>query len=430
VDRRTFLALLSAPLLTQILNACGDDGDDESGGTTQETLLKADLARASGGDPEAAVRVVNSLGVDLYGWLTRDAGNIVLSPASLALALAMTREGARGTTATEMDTVLHNDDPAALASSMNGLSTALDSRSGTFPGTGDEDAEVQLAIANSLWGQQGLAFETSFLDVLAREFGAGLRVVDYEADPEAARVDINGWVADETAERIPELIPDGVITRDTRLTLVNAVYLLADWALPFTAEATSNGPFDTADGSTVTVPFMRQEASFEYAEGAGWQAVQLPYAGDELAMLVLVPEAGGLGVLEEALAAGFVDEAVGALGPRQVILTLPKWDTESKVQLRNALSELGMPTAFTDAADFSGITSEAELAIQDVIHQANITVDEQGTEAAAATAVVIGVTSAPVDEPVELTVDRPFVFALRDTETGALLFLGRVVDPS
>jgi serpin B len=147
-------------------------------------------------------------------------------------------------------------------------------------------------------------------------------------------------------------------------------------------------------------------------------------------MLVLVPESGGLGVLEDALASGFVDEAVAALGDRLVALSLPKWDTESKLQLRAALSELGMPTAFTDAADFSGMTADAELSIQDVVHQANITVDEKGTEAAAATGVVVGVTSAPVDEPVAVTVDRPFVFALRDVETGAILFLGRVVDPS
>jgi serpin B len=428
VDRRTFLALLAAPAFAQLLLACGDD--DEGGGTTEGTLLRADIARAAGGDPAAAARVVNAFGTDLYGWLTRDAGNIVISPASLTVALAMTREGARGATATEMDAVLHNDDPAALATSMNGLSTALESRSGTFPGSDGEDAEVLLSIANSLWAQDGLAFEQPFLDVLAAEYGAGVRVVDYEDDPEAARVDINAWVAEETAERIPELIPEGVITQDTRLTLVNAVYLLADWALPFVAEATADGPFTLDDASTVTVPFMHQESEFLYANGDGWQAVQLPYAGEQLAMLVVVPEPGGLGVVEDGLAAGFIDEAVAGLAARRVTLTLPKWDTESKVQLRQALSELGMPTAFTDAADFTGMTTEAELAIQDVVHQANITVDEKGTEAAAATAVVVGVTSAPVDEPVVVTADRPFLFVLRDVETGAILFLGRVVDPS
>jgi serpin B len=428
VDRRAFLALLSAPVFAQLLAACGDD--DGGGSETEGTFLRADLARAAAGDPAAAVRVVNTLGTDLYGWLTRDDGNIVISPASVAVALAMTREGARSTTATEMDAVLHVDDPDGLASSMNGLTSALDSRSGTFPTGADPKAAVQLSIANSLWGQQGLAFEQPFLDVLASEYGAGMRVVDYESDPEQARVDINAWVSGETEERIPELIAEGVITQDTRLTLVNAVYLLADWSLPFTADATADGPFTLADGSTVTVPFMSQQETFPYAEGDGWQAVQLPYAGDQLAMLVLVPESGGLGVLEDALASGFVDEAVAALGDRLVALSLPKWDTESKLQLRAALSELGMPTAFTDAADFSGMTADAELSIQDVVHQANITVDEKGTEAAAATGVVVGVTSAPVDEPVAVTVDRPFVFALRDVETGAILFLGRVVDPS
>jgi serpin B len=342
----------------------------------------------------------------------------------------MVRAGAVGTTGTEIDDVLHIEDPATIHRAMNALARELEARSGTFD-VGGEQREVTLSIANSLWGQSGLAFEQPFLDTLAAEYDAGLRVTDFIADPEGSRSTINEWVSDETRERIPDLLPQGSITSDTRLTLVNAVYLKAPWVTQFSEDATADRPFTRLDGSTVDVPTMSTRVSAPYAAGEGWQAVELGYAGGELAMVLVVPDAGALAEVEGALSDGLLDDVVAALDRSEVDLQLPRWDIETSAQLADLLAEMGMPTAFTDAADFSGISREAALAISAVVHQANITVDENGTEAAAATAVIVGETSAPDPaDVVELHVDRPFLFVLRDATTGANTFLGRVADPS
>jgi serpin B len=201
----------------------------------------------------------------------------------------------------------------------------------------------------------------------------------------------------------------------TRMILVNAIYLKAPWTIPFEPAATQSAPFTLLDGSTAQVPFMsRSDESMAYARGGGWQAVELPYAGDKLAMLVLVPDEGAMAAVEDELTRGLLDRAAGALAPTNVVLQLPKWDVETRVELSQALSALGMPTAFTDDADFTGMTTDEPLHISFVVHQANITVDEAGTEAAAATAVGIATTAAPAEEPIAVTVDRPFVYALRD----------------
>ena len=201
----------------------------------------------------------------------------------------MARAGAAGTTASEMDVVLHLDDPEGIHHALNGLTRALDARSGTVEVNG-EPAELELSVANAVWGQATLTWQEAFLDVLAREYGAGVRLADFAADPEAARVAVNGWVEEETRGRIPELIAAGMVDVLTRMILVNAIYLKAPWAVPFEPDATRPAPFTLLDGSTVEVPFMAQrDNAMAYAEGEGWQAVELPYAGDALAMLVLLP---------------------------------------------------------------------------------------------------------------------------------------------
>jgi serpin B len=446
MQRRSFLtALLAAPAIASFLQACGDDdggaGPVDGSSTTAGGsggpigFARSPVARLAA-DPAAATdgaRALNALGVDLYQRLAAlGEPNIVFSPASIMLALAMTRAGAVGTTASEMDTVLHTaeagGDPA-VHTALNALSAALESRSGSFV-VGDDTVDVQLSIANSLWGQQGLTWVEGFLDLLAREYGAGMRLVDYLADPEAARAAINAWVADETEDRIPQLLDPGTITPDSRLTLVNAVYLKAPWLEPFLPESTAPADFTTAAGTTVQVPVMRTSRSLPYAKGDGWQAVELPYASRSLAMLLVVPDDGALADTEAALADGLLDEAVGALGDSQVNLGLPRFDLETKADLNEIMAALGMPTAFDPtAADFAGMTAEEKLFIGVIIHQANITVDEKGTEAAAATAVGMRATSAPV-EVVDLVIDRPFLYAVRDVPTGAVLFMGRVSDPS
>ena len=391
-------------------------------------------ASRSAVEPAAVASVAdatNAFATDLYAALAAANGedNLVFSPHSAAVALAMTLEGARGETAAEMAAVLHADLAGGeLAAGFNGFDQALAAIPGEYP-LGDETVELELATANQLFGQQGFAFEAEFLDTLASEYGAGMRLVDYETASEEARQLINAWVDEQTRTRIPELIPQGVINELTRLVLTNAIYLNAPWQHRFEEAATSNGTFTTLAGDEVTAPFMHETASYGYAAGAGYQAVELPYVGGQLSMVVVVPDAGEFASFEAGLDAARIAEVRDSLRGAQVALSFPRFEFRTQSALKPVLSDLGMPTAFTDRADFSGITSEASLLIQDVLHEAFISVDEEGTEAAAATAVVVGLTSAPA-EPIELTVDRPFLFLIQERETGAVLFLGRVTDPT
>jgi serpin B len=416
------VALLS---LVLVLSACAPAAS--SGGDI--ALARANVPRASAGpeDAVAAGAAVNAFGLDLYRAVAKGTTNVVLSPASIALALAMARAGARGQTAAEMDAVMHDLATDGNAAWLNALDQALATRSGMFKDDSGQDLEVALRIANAPFAQQGMPLEPAYLEALASRFGAGLRLVDYVKETEAARRLINGWVDDQTEQRIPELLVPGVLTPDTRLALVNAIYLKAPWQTAFTAEATKPGAFTRADGSSVQVPMMQTDAAMRYAAGAGWRAVEIPYIGGSLAMTVIVPD--DLATFESSLAADQLAAITGALAETQVSLTLPKFSIETKAQLADVLAALGMPAAFSDAADFSGITTAEQLQISDVIHQANIDVDEKGTEAAAATAVVMRATAMPA-EPMTVRVDRPFLFAVRDVPTGAILFLGRVADPS
>lgn len=392
-------------------------------------LAKADVARAatSPEDAIAAAAAVNAFALELYREVAAGGANVVVSPTSIALALAMARAGARGTTATEMDAVLHDVASEANAGWLNALDLALTGRSGTFKDDTGKDHDVTLRIANSTFGQRGMTLVPAYLDALATRFGAGVRLVDYVTKTEAARKLINGWVDDQTEHRIPQLLVPGIITTDTRLTLVNAIYLKAAWQTPFPESATKAGTFHLADGSTVEVPMMATTTSLPYAAGDGWQAVELPYIGGSLALTVIVPD--DLAAFEASLTAEQLAWIFGQLHESDVTLGFPKFGIETKAMLADVLAALGMPSAFDPGrADFSGITTEEALFISDVVHQANIDVDEKGTTAAAATAVVMRGTASL--EHVALQVNRPFLFALRDRPTGAVLFLGRVVDPS
>jgi serpin B len=395
------------------------------------SLAQAQLPRASA-DPGAAAGAAGDL--DAFGFDLLHAigggggGNIVFSPASIGLALAMAELGAKGQTAAQMNAVLHGV-AADGGLGLNALSAALAARSGSFKDSAGRDIELTLRIANAPFAQAGLALEPAFLDALASQFGAGLREVDYAADPDGARALINGWVKDETAGRIPELLAPGVISRYTKLTLVNAIYLKAPWETAFDKAGTAAAPFTRADGSVVSVPTMSGgEQATSYAAGPGWQAVQLPYANDTLAMTIILPD--NLASFVAGLDGAQFARITGALVGRQVDLSLPRFKVQTQVDLAKTLGSLGMPLAFIPGqADFSGITSEVPLNISAVIHQANISVDEQGTEAAAATAVVMVGLAAPA-QPVTVKVDHPFLFAVRDLASGAVLFLGQVTDPS
>jgi serine protease inhibitor len=356
----------------------------------------------------AAGDAVRSFAADLSRALSRGSarpGNLVVSPYSVAVALAKTRRGARGRTGDEIDQVLHGG--------IGDLS---------IPGGGPNDA-ITLEVASALWGQRDLAWQP--------DFTTGLQLVDFAADPEAARGPINAWTREHTHGRIAELVPSGVLDVDTRLVLANAIYLKAPWATPFDTAATDQAPFTRADGSGVSVAMMSTggATSMGWAEGPGWQAVNLAYAGGSLAMAVVVPDAGRLAEVEQGLDGAALGSVLSSFAPTAVVLQLPRWTHRNPLRLDEVLATLGMPTAFSNDADFSGMTTAAQLKIDALLHEAYIAVDEHGTEAAGATAGVMALLSA-MRPQIELTVDRPFLFVLHDTATATPLFIGRVSDPS
>jgi serpin B len=446
--RKALLLSLAAALLAV---ACGDGGEagesttvvapvttePTSSSTTSsdvEGVLASHLVRspadASAGDVVAVAAGDAAFGAEVLVILAAEGGgNAAVSPLSLRLALAMAYAGARGDTAAQMAEVLRYDLPDdSLHAAFNALDQALEARNQTLTVDGGAERRIEIAVSNALWGQAGVEVEAAFLDTLAAAYGAGMRLVDFAAAAEAARATINAWVAGETNDRIPELIPQGALTPETLLVLTNTVYLDADWALPFPSEATADGPFTRRDGSQVTVPLMHLQLSAGYAAGEGWQAVDLGYVGGEVAMLFVVPDAGRFDEVAGASGTLF-GEARGALADTEIQLALPRFEFRTQASLPDTLRALGMTDAFDPSrADFSGITA-GTLFISDVIHEVFVSVNEAGTEAAAATAVIMGRGAAPRDQ-VELTVDRPFLFWLYDRATGSVLFMGRVLDPA
>jgi serpin B len=269
-----------------------------------------------------------------------------------------------------------------------------------------------------------------YLDNLAVNYGAGLRVLDFQKSPDPSRVTINNWVSDNTAGKIKDLLPQGSITNFTRLVLTNAIYFKAAWQNPFDKARTQNGTFNLLSGSTVTVPVMKNQESFGYAESDGYQAVELPYDGNQLSMVVLLPGSGKFTNFESSLTAAQLSSILGNLKSNEVNLTMPKFQFDTTLGLKQSLSGLGMTDAFNPTtADFSGIDGKKDLYISDVLHKAFVAVDEAGTEAAAASAVIISTTSMPVNIA-DVTMDRPFIFLIRDIPTGTILFMGRVMNPA
>lgn len=393
------------------------------------------LSRTASEDAEmpSAVSSVQAFTADLYRQLAATPGNLVCSPYSVAVALAMTRNGAGGRTADEMDRVLHTAaGPERLNAGMNALVRRLEDRAGTHRHFGEE-SEVVLDSANSLWGQRDTRWEQPFLDALARHYGTGMRLVDYKSDPDRAAGRINAWTSEATRERIPQLIPPGVLDGFTRLVLVNAIYFKAAWMEPFEKALTRRRPFTTSDGSSVEVDMMSEDLHrAAFASGEGWRAVRMPYIGGELALAVVVPDPGRpLGEIEASLDGASLNRLFTGFRPGPVVrVQMPRWTFRLQAPLNDHLSALGMPTAFSLKADFAGMTTHEDLYISHVLHEAFIAVDEAGTEAAAATAVVARAASASPMQPLTLTADRPFLFALFDVPTATPIFVGRVSDPT
>jgi serpin B len=418
-----YLALALA--LSVVLAGCAPP----SSGVVQAAALASSKPRLSPAQADATgvanlVQGNTRFALDLYHALSSTKDNLFSSPYSISLALAMVYAGARGDTEAEMARTLHFPAREVLQPAFNALDQALRSRGQNVK----EGERFRLNIANATWGQKGLAFQSEFLDALAQYYGSGLRIVDFKQAAEAARQTINQWVEDQTEKKIKDLLPPGSLDAMTRLVLTNTIYFNAAWANPFDPQATQDGAFHLLDGGQVTVPMMRQSASLGYASGNGYQAVELPYAGGEMAMDIILPDAGSFAGWAQGLDAAALTTILNGIEFTQVELAMPRFRFESGVELKEALQELGMPQAFTTAADFSGMTGRPELFINNVYHKAFVAVDEKGTEAAAATAAVMNLTAMPA-QPVEVTVERPFVFVIRDIASGTVLFLGHVVNP-
>jgi serpin B len=393
----------------------------------QSEKQRATSPNVSASDLADLVNGNSGFAFDLYQFLREQEGNLFYSPYSISLALAMTYAGARGETQAQMADTLHFAlSQERLHPAFNGLDIELARRG--EGAQGKDEKGFRLNIVNAIWGQEGFEFLPQFLDALAENYGAGLRLLDFALASEEARVTINDWVSDQTEGRIEDLIPQGVIDRLTRLVLTNAIYFNAAWLYPFQEQWTQDGTFHLLDGGEVTVPMMPQTESFRYAEGEEYQAVELPYDGRELSMVILLPRDGRFDEFQSSVGSELAGGILGDLGQKQVALTMPRFEFESDFSLAKALMAMGMPLAFTGDADFSGMTGSRHLFISDVIHKAFVSLDEAGTEAAAATAVAMKLMAVP-EEPVEVTVDRPFIFLIRDIETGTILFVGRVVDP-
>ncbi len=410
-----------------MLAACGDE--EAPTDPVGATVLRSEMARITSPDVPAtdidAVAEGNrAFAFDLYSELRDEDGNLFMSPYSISVALAMTYAGAEGNTETQMRDVMHFIDEARLHPALNATDLALMSRGDEA--SGSDDGPFRLNVVNATWGQTGYTFLPSYLDVLGENYGAPMYLLDFSSDPEGSRMVINDWVEERTENRIQELIPMGVITPITTLVLTNAIYFNAAWNQPFEESNTDDGAFTRLDGNTVTVPMMFQDEEHRYAEGEGYRVVELAYDEPDLAMVLVLPDEGRFDEIEAGLNETTYQTIMSELSDYRVAVTMPKFEYESAFGLNDALMALGMTDAFSGAADFSGMDGTHTLFIQSVLHKAFIAVNEAGTEAAAATAVVVGRVSAP--EPAEIALDRPFLYFIVDRPTGELLFLGRVLE--
>ncbi|MDY6839109.1 MAG: serpin family protein [Thermodesulfobacteriota bacterium] len=422
-------------LLSVSLVSCNGNGGDSgaSSQTVQGAFIASERERSmvpatSPWDVDELVEGNTDFAFDLYQALRDEDDNVIYSPYSISLALAMTFGGARHQTEMQMaETLNFTLGQEGVHPAFNALDLELERRGKGAQGS--DGKGFRLHVANAIWGQAGYSFLSDFLDTLAENYGAGLRLLDFAAVPEESRLTINDWVSDETEERIPDLLPPGSVTSLTRLVLTNAIYFNAAWNFPFDELGTQPGLFHLLGGGEVTADMMSQVEHFNYFRGSYYQVIELPYDGHELSMVIFIPDEGWFEAFENVLTADKVDEMVKGLSPENVSLTMPKFTFDFGLSLNQILAAMGMPDAFDPtAADFSGMDGSRSLFISNVLHKAFIAVDEEGTEAAAATAVVMELT-AVLDPPIVVSIDRPFVFMIRDLETRTVLFMGRVLHP-
>lgn len=410
--------LLALVGILAVLGCSGADGDSVR-----------EIPREAQRDLAAVVEGGNLLAVDLYKKLGEGGGNLFFSPLSLSTALAMTSAGAAGETKEEMEEVLHFPvDVETVHPSFGALAMSLDQ--------GASADGYRLDIANRLWGQPDFEFEEEFLAVSKQHYGAGFETLDFAGAPEKARETINRWVEERTSNRIQELLPPGSIQTLTRLVLTNAVYFKGDWLNQFDRKSTQKAPFYADGERSVETPMMMRKGGYRYVRYPDFQVIELPYVGEDLSMIVVLPAArDGLAAIEAQLSEEKLTGWIRALAQKEVTVYLPRFEMNTGFAMKDTLSDMGMASAFVppqegdpDSADFSGLTGARDLYIDGVFHKAFVKVDEEGTEAAAATGVTIGLTSMPL-EPEVFRADHPFLFLVWDRVTGSILFMGRLVDP-
>jgi serpin B len=418
-----------------VLVGCGSGGGGDEPAPVNETIQEARSSldrdtHPSVSDPNYGTLIAgnNAFAFDLYHQLATGPDNLFYSPLSISVALAMTYAGAKSTTESQMATALHYGLPQAeLHPAFDRLTLELDSRNVAPHSTDEGTKSVRVSLVNAAWAEQGYQFVPAYLDTLAVSYGAGVKLLDFAHDPAGSTDIINQWVAEQTEQKIQDLIPDGAIDSLTRLVLTNTLYFYANWRTVFVKEYTSDAVFHAPAGDQ-SVPTMHNELGVAYAAGDGWQMADLPYDGDNLSMTIILPAAGRFDEIRGGLTADWLAQHSAAMQQQLLSVSLPKfkftWGTTS---LKPALQALGMVDAFSGAeADFSGMTTSEKLYIADVLHKAFVGVDESGTEAAAATAVIMEGNGEPGGE---LTVDRPFVFLIRDA-SGTVLFVGQVTSPT
>jgi serpin B len=422
--------------------ACSGGGPGSGSSTTPPpaTVTEARSSQPRDSSPnvssadQAALETGNlDFAFAMYGALRgSSSSNLFFAPYSMSGAVAMTYAGAQGQTASEIATAMgFSLPPARLHPAFDWLDLQLASRASATDGP--SSTPFTLHVTNSVWGDKTLTFQQPFLDTLSVDYGAGVEVVDFGHDPEGARVAIDKWVSDQTSGRVPQILPPGSVDNTTLFALVDAIYFHADWASPFDNGATSAQPFTRSNGTTEQVSTMAQTTTFSYASGDGWQLVELPYVGNQVAMDIVLPAKGSESSLEASLTASKFQSMVGGLQPTLVELSLPKLHLAgASFSIKQQLEALGIQTAFGDGADFTPMTL-AGVHLTDAFHQAFLAVDEKGTEAAGATAIVGGdggIAVGPQPTPVPFVVDHPFFLTIRDLPTGTVLFAGQIDDPS
>lgn len=414
-------------LVSIFISACGS--------APSAVVAKSSLARDTNpsipqNDLAALVNGNNIFALNLYKALRSQDGNVVFSPYSISLALAMTYGGARNQTESQMaQTMQFNLPQDRLHPAFNALDVALANEG---KAQGNNGQPMQLNIANAVWVEQTYPFQQAYLDLIAKNYGAGIQLADFINNFDPVRRQINSWVSNQTKNKINNLLVPGSVDTNTRMLLVNAIYFKADWDAPFDANNTSNSAFTLLDGSQTQVKMMNNsELTLPYIKGAGYQAVELPYTGNTAAMDVILPDAGNFQNIESTLNARQINDIFSSMQSTPVALGLPKFTFGTSFSLSGQLKSLGLSDAFdSNRADFSGMTANHDLFISDVVHQAFVAVDEKGTEAAAATAVIMEAMSMPVQQKVHLVIDHPFIFIIRDLASGQILFIGRVLNPA